>query len=590
MMKKSLVSILLVLQVMPLFAQGNTFDNLSIDSMWIDGNRVANTDQELHVVFNKRNNAYSFAWGWVLLATEAGSSSTMTLGWAYTDLTYDKKTEEVLKFKAPKAGTYHFHIAAMWGSDYVFMGHNGLTATFIEQYEKPNLHTVYTVHMSKPSDEPGSPNTVYGSRICGTVEITNEGTQPYYCKNGLRIALSDPDGQEATYAQSPLDYGVEAGTTITRDFCYDIPYSPDRYVDNKEHLLSLVYTDDDGTHALDEKFRFVVRRPTNTYHTADGQKHDLPIGPNNLLQIPAEALAVDLRGQNDLNTTFTVDASKANPNCLFYLDATDHVPLGLENRMVVYNYLLENLTVNGDYDYYCPLPFYAVNAFFTYAPVSEQWGKPENVKSPTMSGTVTMPFDVQDAWLVSVNDAPVFDVDFSDWTLSICRFTSDNANQLTFKPVGKQTLNAYEPYLINSVLPSPITFYAEFITVPATKKVVVHGHQFDFVGTTIGQQASPIVYRWSCDNKYFYKSESNESIRPFTAYMVANSMSPEDSQQLYVNVISKETTDIDNATGCNVTATPQMVYTLSGQCLGHADVKHLKPGLYIIGGQKTVVR
>jgi hypothetical protein len=37
-------------------------------------------------------------------------------------------------------------------------------------------------------------------------------------------------------------------------------------------------------------------------------------------------------------------------------------------------------------------------------------------------------------------------------------------------------------------------------------------------------------------------------------------------------------------------ATDGEVYTLSGQHLGTADVRSLKPGLYIIGGRKVAIK
>lgn len=579
-----MICILLSLLAVPVNAQGNSFNYLLVDTMWIEGNRVANTEQKLHVVF-RINSYYSFGfvWSWALVASEVDGHRIMNLGRTSSELIDDTKGEYTLKFKAPSTGTYHLHIA-LEANNYVFNGHNGLTATFVEQYEKPNLQVVYNVLMSKPSDEAGGPNTVYGSRICGTVEITNRGTQPYYCTNGLRIALTEPGDPETTYAQSRLEHGIEAGATITRDFCFDIPFSPNNYTQIKERMLSIVYTDDDGTQEVDDKYQFVIRRPANTYYTADGQVHDVPVGPGNQLQIPAEALAVDLRGQYGLNVVYTVDASKASPNCLFYLESIDPVPAGLDDQMVVQNYVLRNLTVNGGYDYYCPLPFYAVNAFFTYTPVSEQWGRPEDVESQTMSGTVTVPFDVQDVWLVSVNNVRVYGAERLKQSLSICQFLTDNDNQLVFEPVASQELKAYKPYLINSVLPSSITFYAEFLTIPATRKAVVHGNGFDFVGTTVGLQTAGSGYRWSCDNNCFYKCEENDSIRPFTAFMVPNGMQPEEGKLVFVN------TGIDNVTGSSATKAPQAVYTLSGQCLGNADVKRLKPGLYIINGRKTVVK
>ena len=334
---------------------------------------------------------------------------------------------------------------------------------------------------------------------------------------------------------------------------------------------------------------------THTYWTADGTVRPLP-QDGLTLTVPAEAAAVDLRGNRLVGDIYTMDVTAANPNCLYYLDGEDYLPQGLDDtRLVVRNYKLSDFWVDEHYDYYCPMPFDVQTALFTYTPES---GATEDA---LRSGTLVLPFDVQRVWLSEVNGSPGIDVALNGPELKICRYQDNLADVLEFEPVGEHRLNAYEPYLISRVLPSPVTFYAENITIPATREAVAHGYQFDFVGTTVGQRTSEGVFCWSGDHNCFYLRDADKTVRPFTAFMsyIYDGFEDEASLEtlgfgkLYVvesPIDSESATGMDSVSHISNATNQQAVYTLGGQRLGTTGVNSLKPGLYIVGGRKIVVK
>ena len=61
------------------------------------------------------------------------------------------------------------------------------------------------------------------------------------------------------------------------------------------------------------------------------------------LVIPGEVQSVDLRG---LDVTIVLDVSGANPNCLYYLNAQDKVPEGLDaDRLIVHDNAIDELII-----------------------------------------------------------------------------------------------------------------------------------------------------------------------------------------------------------------------------------------------------
>ena len=467
-------------------------------------------------------------------------------------------------------------------------------AADIKPFVAPRVKCDVVLYMSETNDKGV---TVYGVpdklRVAGQVTIKNE--EPYAIRDNTFFAVGEDGLMDAvTFSMETAEAGFthyeplfnetirEIGpkASVTFNFSYDIPYALRDNASNEMQVrlawqpivtIPLVYKDG-----------------INTYWTADGQVHQLP-QDGMTLKVPADALAVDLRGNYSINGIFTIDASVANPNCLYYLNYMDYVPRGLDNsRQVIRDYERRDFVLNEDFDYYCPMPFTVKSALFTYTP--------ESVPGDGYrSGTLVLPFDAQRAWLTAVNGAPGENVGFDSPELTVSRYRGNDGDLLLFEPVSDDHLNAYEPYLISRVLPSPIAFYVENVTIPATRPAVAKGADIDFVGSTLAQTTPDGFYRWSSYDRYFCQFDTDDLEKPFRALMVASYEEPDKAevpaisgyQVLYVG--GEQATAVGSGRRSSAD-TPQTVYTLSGQRLGNVSKSSLKPGLYIIGGRKTIIK
>ena len=183
---------------------------------------------------------------------------------------------------------------------------------------------------------------------------------------------------------------------------------------------------------------------------------------------------------------------------------------------------------------------------------------------------------------------------------------------MTFIPVADLSLKAYTPYLMY-VKPSPVTFYAEDIMVPATREATITTDNCMLTASTTGDTKAEDAYLWSCDRYYFYNSGIVTQVRPFNVMLTLPSDSQSWIQELGdINVVyisrsdnlpvsgGGDYTDIKALRGKKSQTNEgsrQPVFSLSGQRVATLEVidgcpllEGLKPGVYIIGGKKVVVR
>jgi hypothetical protein len=256
----------------------------------------------------------------------------------------------------------------------------------------------------------------------GKITITNEEEESIFRSNQLLApifsmfqATISPEiagtGSVAPYGYvTELPEVIKSGETVTGHVTFILndckPVNGMQYIAQVEYNHTII--------ASSEPFTF--RYSTNTYWTFDGVRSPLTIS-NDTLKIPKDAAAVDLRGLYYINTVFKIDVTEANPNCLYYIGFLDYVPKGFTSDA---NIIRENeanmLSIDSNYDFYCPVDFTAKTAFFTYTPVSESRGPASPVMSQRMSGMIRVPFDAQKAWLAGTNeyheDSPFYNEDF----------------------------------------------------------------------------------------------------------------------------------------------------------------------------------
>ena len=446
----------------------------------------------------------------------------------------------------------------------------------------------------------------------GEITITNEEEESIFRSNQLLApifsmfqATISPEiagtGSVAPYGYvTELPEVIKSGETVTGHVTFILndcePVNGMQYIAQVEYNHTII--------ASSEPFTF--RYSTNTYWTFDGVRSPLTIS-NDTLKIPKDAAAVDLRGLYYINTVFKIDVTEANPNCLYYIGFLDYVPKGFTSDA---NIIRENeanmLSIDSNYDFYCPVDFTAKTAFFTYTPVSESRGPASPVMSQRMSGMIRVPFDAQKAWLAGTNeyheDSPFYNEDFkiaNQWGL-------DEDGTIVFWPLTPDAIvSRHFCYLIYDMKPSPLVFYSEdaYIFSSDYGREIIVGHNRSLIrhASRKTRKAEKYTYSWNCDKNCFVLNEEGATIRPFNVTvgvceqfkdtLVDTGLETlpytiKEPDEGYVNIKSPRRTPEDKA-----------IYSISGQRVGTAAYQDgrlctdgLKPGLYIVGGKKVVVK
>ena len=619
-MKRSVILGLLGLLLGILPAVGadytNSTEHLVLGKMWMEGGCRANLVQRLHVEVTN-NGTEDYRSYWCAFNPQNGvledpDEKVILAYCSYIEVNIPVgKTEDVtMEFEFTRPGHYQINV---WTEDQridLFT-----YSVDIVDYQAPYVIGAIQLDMLERTDEG---NILYGDyahfRITGTATITNKDENTIIGWGNMK----DGGGSGLQCVVWPwfgdINWGypwfynlgseIKAGETITKNFTYEFTAVPD---EDKEYSIQI-----DVVGNTVARIPFKVRPCTNTYWTADSHVKPLPIENDQVLQVPAEAVAVDMRGQYAINTAFSIDASQANPNCLYFLGFLDNVPQGLSTTTnVIRDYQAKTFVVDANYDYYCPMPFKAKTAVFNYTPVSESQGPANPVMSRIMSGALILPFEASQAWLLDINGSSGNDAGFYGNDLKMFRFTGDNKDVMNFAPVTEHQLNAYEPYLM-FVKPSRVSFYAEDATIPPTREAIVEGTNFNFIGHTTATATPNSVYHWNADHYYFYQSITDDLVKPFSAQMYEkteekisgyNQLKIDIGNEKIDNEENGDTDEVDpEATSVIDHSSTRnhetiAVYSLSGQRVGTADISKgrlslngLQPGLYIINGQKVVVK
>jgi len=434
---------------------------------------------------------------------------------------------------------------------------------------------------------------LYGSRIRGWASIENHDAHYYgayggtAADDGIVLWLEDRDSGERLFTQHLTDElkRLEKFETI---IAYDAVFC-----DGARYALKIGYGMPYGLEPVDS-LCFTTRAGTNTYWTAEGQVLPLPVGDDQQLMVPEEAVAVDLRGQQAINTVFSIDASQANPNCLYYLDLLDNIPEGLDDsRNIVHGLEAKNIKVVEEHDFFCPLAFHT--QFISYMMTPSYDNPDDELRGRGYSETLVLPFYPIRANLYDINGETEM---LHAGMLKVLRYYGNAGDSLNIEQLNSiSQMHAYEPYILGVYIGSQLLFIGEDTMVPMTREAIVRGENVNFVGTTVARQLSVPTYQYNADDNHFYPSTAR--IAPFRAYMdtgdgtmSADFLSFSDEVWGTQGKPSDATAISELPQRENEGATPP-VYSLSGQRVSvvHANAKaSLKKGIYIVGGRKVVVK
>ena len=427
---------------------------------------------------------------------------------------------------------------------------------------------------------------LYGNALHVTVNVTKPSSDNSYASK-FNCSLRE-------YNSSTADINDFVSTVITKSITIDKSSSTDfTYVFNglkygKFYRLRLSYTqgyEEDGK----QKTRTVAFEPTEAYemgegyaiYTADGTT---TIHPSSTPIDGGSAACVDLTSMSSFSG-ITITASN-NPNCVYLLDSDAEVPDALSGKNVVKGSTATTLTLTDGNDFYTPVAFTATSASYTRnftlaAAGTSGWNSimlPFTVSSVTCEGLGTVD------WFHSSSDTGK-----NFWLKT---FTGDAEGHVYFDFSDEMTANT--PYIIAvpgdtwgaawQMTHKDVTFSGTNVTIQATATSSISGNNYRFCGNTTGQTLSE-GYALNDAGSSFTRITASTGIPAFRAWIEGVSISSLTMPAL--SILNGSPTDgIQEAEMVNGKWLNGKWLDLSGRPVQRPQ----KPGLYIVGGKKYMVK
>ena len=427
-------------------------------------------------------------------------------------------------------------------------------------------------------------NVLYGSRVCGSVLVRSQ-DEAYFGAGGERdddgivVWLEDEDSGQQLYHEV-------VATQLLFHHYFTAMFSHDAaFRDGGRYVLRVGYAVPGGREVI-ASLRFTMRSGAGTYWTADGRVLPLPVGDDTRLTVPAEAVAVDLRGQGA--PAAALDVSGANPNCLYYLDLLASLPQGLsDGQNVIRGLQAERIRLAEGHDYFCPLAFQAQFISYLLTPVYDSTD--DLLVGRGYSETIVLPFDVSQACLYDVNgdEGEMIHGDM----LKVLQYGGHVGDSLVVSQISSpQEMRAYTPYVLGVFVGSSLLFMGENTVVPATHAAESLGTDFHFVGTTVERRLPAGSYVYHPADNSFYAAQDEVLIAPFHAYIDGSG----DYDRLNISVTAwggqgnpSDATAIETLPSSASRYPTTTVSDLTGR---RVDSRQLPKGIYIVGGRKVIVK
>lgn len=585
-MKKLLISIFAAF-----FCINATATNmLSVDSMKIYGNHLANLSQRL--VANIRNNTESGFEGHIyLLALNKNDGSVTTcLDTLFAVSSYNSRTLEF--FHALPEGDFELRLSTDADGQQI-IGINDIT---ILPLRKLDFKAMLSLDMlAKAEDQ----YVLYGNRIRGWVRVENHDDSYFGIHggkaedDGIVLWLEDSDTGERFFTKH-LAAHLRKDCYMETAFAHDTVFH-----EGAHYALKVGYGMPYGLEAIDS-LCFTAASGTYSYWTFDGQVLPLPVSDESTfpieLVVPAEAVAVDLRGHHDSDTSPRINTSQANPNCLYYLESQDDVPEGLDEKYnIVKGLEATNIKLTEGHDYYCPLAFRT--QFISYLMTPSYDNEDAELRGRGYSKTLVLPFTPTHVMLYDINGNT--EVLHSDM-IQVLHYYGTHADTLNLSRCEIAQMHPYVPYILGVYIGSSLLFIGENVAVPMTQEAIVRDKLFNFVGTTVARQLTNRCYVYEPEETCFRQYTDDDSVEAFQAYLDAVSISDATATTLSISdsawgpkgnpnnatiptvIKSIKETSNNTATVCDLT----------GRKIRQAKPveRPLSKGVYIIGGHKVIVK
>ena len=585
-MKKLLISIFAAF-----FCINATATNmLSVDSMKISGNHLANLSQRL--VANIRNNTESGYEGHIyLLALNKNDGSVTTcLDTLFAVSSYNSRTLDF--FHALPKGDFELRLSTDADGQQII----GISDITIQPLRKLDFKAMLSLDMLAKAE---NQYVLYGNRIRGWVRVENHDDSYFGIHggkaedDGIVLWLEDSDTGERFFTKH-LAAHLRKDCYMETAFAHDTVFH-----EGAHYALKVGYGMPYGLEAIDS-LCFTAASGTYSYWTFDGQVLPLPVSDESTfpieLVVPAEAVAIDLRGHHNSDTSPRINTSQANPNCLYYLESQDDVPEGLDEEYnIVKGLEATNIKLTEGHDYYCPLAFRT--QFVSYLMTPSYDNEDAELRGRGYSKTLVLPFTPTHVMLYDINGNT--EVLHSDM-IQVLRYYGTHADTLNLSRCEIAQMHPYAPYILGVYIGSSLLFIGENVAVPMTQEAIVRDKLFNFVGTTVARQLTNRCYVYEPEETCFRQYTDDDSVEAFQAYLDAVSISDATATTLSISdsawgpkgnpnnatvptvIKSIKETNIDEATICDLTGRqirqPQPVE------------RPLSKGVYIIGGRKVVVK
>lgn len=429
-----------------------------------------------------------------------------------------------------------------------------------------------------------SGGVVYSNRLQGTLTIKNNLTKPFQGKVKIQIWYQPKGSSTATSSSSRLvDMSIRGSGSASASFAFDnLRY--DRY-----YRLVVSSAEQGGTldngNLWNDAHKYEPT-PGVIYWKNKGEIACAMGAGSSFLNTPNAAVGVYLNGTK-VTHLYTNDS---NPNIIYMFADNTTLPTFLTEMPhvnKVYGSSADSICLQPGYPYYVPFTFRAQAATFSYT-------FPENTDG-TFWQTVMIPFESQEILLDSTL-CKLSDADNHFWIYEL--LCEDAKGMPKFRKATKVHPNV--PYLIAAdatLAGKTIHFEGSDVDIYRNGDIknMISTDHFQFQSSTLMQSVKG-AYHLNASGTAFEYVEKATSLQPLAGYFTTNYSAEERPDSIPLPAIPAQPTAIKMV---KATLSDGMlpVYNISGQRVGTSTVSSgiihiegLKPGVYIVGGKKVLVK
>lgn len=427
-------------------------------------------------------------------------------------------------------------------------------------------------------DDIDDSKNVFGSIIKGKVTFNNTGTLDFEDK--VRIVFADGSTGKG------LDY-VETTISVPAGQSGDVPFTFSGLEPNKQYVIAGFFYDYQFNQ-LNPALLFTAKEGVLAVNADGTFKNYDPSKAMNL----THAAAVDFQSSA---VTGTITPS-ANPNALYYFNASATVPTALNGKNVIKGNVADKIALvdGSEADFFPIYNFTASDITYTRNFAKGNDGTTYNWQ------TIVLPFDVTD---ITVNDTSYDwfrakeEKGKSIWLMNV--YGEDESDNKMYYEYS-QEFKANRPYIIAvagnrwgakyDLTAKNIVFHGTNAEIAYNTQAVVSTNKYNFYGS-YRTKALESAYQLNAAGTKFVGMPSL-TVAPFHAYFKSDGeviTETSGAKELKVCILGDDPTGI-HAVHDENDASSHTIYNVSGVVVGHgkADFDHLPRGVYIMNGKKII--